>query len=178
MKRSFLALAALVVIATSAAARAEPYLRERGYDSGPNLLLVDPGALLNGVLSVEYERALASWFGLSVGLSVWTFHGLFSPSGDPSYVSVGPELGAKFHVIGDAPGGLWLGPTLAVGYLAARSSGTLSRPWSWGLGAAIGYNFIFGHHFTFQLGAGGQFTDYGDFVAWSPRLLLGLGSAF
>lgn len=38
--------------------------------------------------------------------------------------------------------------------------------------------FIFGRHFTFQIGAGGGFTDYGDRLAWSPRLKLGLGAAF
>ena len=53
-----------------------------------------------------------------------------------------------------------------------------SRPWSWGLGAALGYNFIIGRHFTFQIGAGGGFTDYGDVLVWSPRLRLGIGAAF
>jgi hypothetical protein len=165
----------LVLLATTALADRDDHW-ERGY--GPNLLLINPGDLFNGVVSLEYERALGPWFGISLGVSVWAFHGLFQPMGDPSYLAVGPELAAKFHFIRDAPGGLWLGPTVNFNYVISTSTGALSRPWSWGLGAAIGYNFIIGDHFTFQIGGGGQFVDYGDRLVWVPRLLLGLGSAF
>lgn len=140
----------------------------------PNLLTVNVGDLLGGVVSVEYERALATWFGLTAGLSVWAFHGVFVPLGDPGFTAFSPELGFRFHVIRDAPGGLWFGPYASVGYLFTGGS----RPWAWGLGAAAGYNFIIGRHFTIQLGVGGGFTDLGDRLVWAPRLRLGLGAAF
>jgi hypothetical protein len=142
------------------------------------MLLVNPGDLFGGVVSLEYERALASWFGITAGLSVLSFHGLFAPASEPTFIAVGPELGARFHFIRDAPGGLWLGPTVSAAYLFSRSDGAVTAPLAWGLGAAIGYNFILGHHFTFQIGAGGGFTDYGDRLVWSPRLRLGLGAVF
>lgn len=170
MKRVFLSLSLAAVVASSGTARAN--------SPTPNLLLVNVGDLLGGVVNVEYERALASWFGITAGLSVWAFHGVFVPLGEPSFTGISPELGARFHFIRDAPGGLWFGPYLTAGYLFSRSDGALSQPWAWGLGAAVGYNFIFGRHFTFQLGVGGGFTDYGDRLVWAPRLRLGLGAAF
>jgi hypothetical protein len=145
---------------------------------GKNLLLVNPGDLFTGVVSLEYERALAPFFGLSVGLSVWAFHSLLSPATDPDYTSISPELGARLHLIRGAPGGLFLGPYVTGGYLFARSGATPSRPWSWGVGGAVGYNFIVGQHFTFQIGAGYGFTAYGAQLVWFPRLRLGLGAVF
>lgn len=170
MKRLFLALATVSIVTASGTARAN--------SPTPNMLLVNMGDLLGGVVNIEYERALASWFGLTAGVSVWAFHGVFAPLGEPSFTGISPELGARFHFIRDAPGGLWFGPYLTAGYLFSRSDGVLTRPWAWGLGAAVGYNFIFGRHFTFQLGVGGGFTDFGDRLVWAPRLRLGLGAAF
>ena len=176
MRNLWLSLAVLSAVASSAA-RADVIIVEHGYREGygPNLLLVDPGDLLNGVITVEYERALASWFGITVGASVWAFQGVF---GGPYYTAFVPEVGARFHFIRAAPGGLFIGPTLSAGYVVSRSDGPLTRAFAWGLGASLGYNFIFGDHFTFQLGLGGRFTDYGSSLVWSPRLLLGLGAAF
>lgn len=176
MRNLLLSLALLSSLA-SGPARADVVLVEEGYRAGygPNLLLVDPGDLLNGVITVEYERALASWFGITVGASLWAFPGVF---GGTAYTAFVPELGARFHFIRGAPGGLFIGPTISAGYVAARSDGPVTRAFAWGLGLSAGYNFIFGEHFTFQLGLGGRFTDYGSSLVWSPRLLLGLGAAF
>lgn len=178
MKRVFF-LVVLVVCIASSGARADNAVEARDSDeAGRNLLLVNPGDLFTGVLSLEYERAVGRFFGVTAGLSVWAFRGLFSPAAEPAYTAISPEFGARLHLIRAAPGGLWLGPYVSAGYLIARSDGALSRAWSWGIGAAIGYNFILGRHFTFQIGAGGGFTDYGDRVVWFPRLRLGLGATF
>lgn len=166
----------MLALVAAAALTAAP---ARADSPTPNLILVNVGDLFSGLVSIEYERAVASWFGLTAGLSILTFHGLFTPPGDPAFVGINPELGARFHFIRDAPGGLWVGPYLSGGYLFARTDGgAVTNPFAWGIGAALGYNFIFGQHFTFQLGAGGGFTDYGDRLVWSPRLRLGLGAAF
>lgn len=148
-----------------------------GHDT-PNMLLVNPGDLINGIVSVEYERALASWFGLTLGVSVQAFRGVFAPAAQQSYVALTPELGARFHFIRDAPGGLWIGPYVGAGYVASRSGGSVSRAVGYGLGAALGYNFRLGRHFVFQLGVGSGFNDFGDGMAFAPRLRLGLGGAF
>ena len=170
MKRVLLALATVAIVTTSGAARAEYYT--------PNLLLLNVGDLLGGVVNVEYERAVSRWFGITAGLWVYAFPGVFAPLSGASFTGISPELGVRFHFIRDAPGGLWFGPYATAGYLFTRSDGVVTQPFAWGLGAALGYNFIFGQHFTFQLGVGGGFTDYGDRLVWAPRLRLGLGAAF
>ncbi len=158
-------------------ARADVYLEGREPYS-PNLLLVNPGALLNGVIALEYERALTPFFGLDFGLSVSTFRGVWVPSDSASVVAFGPEVGVRFHFIRDAPGGLWIGPSISGAYIAARSNGTVVRAFGYGVNAAIGYNFLLGPHFALQLGLGGGFVDYGEGLAWNPNLRLGLGGRF
>lgn len=176
MSTSLLGLLVAVLVSAPDVTAVEPEPRDTTY--GPNLLLANPADLLGGAVSVEYERALTPWFGLTAGVSVWSFRGDLVPVGTPSFTSLSPELGARFHFVRDAPGGLWVGPMISGGYLFARNVGALVRTWSWGLGAAVGYNFIIGHHFTVQLGAGAGFVDYGDLLAWAPRLRLGVGWAF
>jgi hypothetical protein len=170
----------LLALLGATAASADTFIEVR--DSQPrvgrNLLLINPGDLFSGVLSLEYEGALSPRFGLTGGFSVWSFRGVFSPPSDPSYTVISPEFGARVHFIRDAPGGLWVGPYVSAGYVAGRSSGPLYRAWSWGVGAAFGYNFIIGRWFSFQLGAGGGFVDYGDRLVWAPRLKLGVGVVF
>jgi hypothetical protein len=175
-------LAALLVVTTSLGALAQPLL-EQPFEpgprqSGPNLLTVNPGDLFGGIVSVEYERALTSRFGLTAGLQAWTFRAISAPDHTPTFQGLNPEVGAKLHFFRDAPGGAWLGLTVNLGAVLARSDGPVTRPWSWGAGAAVGYTFILEEHLTFQFGLGGGFVDYGERVVWSPRLLMAVGSAF
>lgn len=143
-----------------------------------NMLLFNPGDLINGIVSVEYERALDTWLGFTLGVSVLSFRGVFTPSDQYSYVALLPEVGVRFHFIQDAPGGFWVGPYVAGGYVVSRSGATASRSFGYGLGGALGYNFILGRHFTFQIGVGSGFNDFGDGLAFAPHLRLGLGGVF
>lgn len=178
MKRTILTTATVLVLAASGV-QAAPRIDLDDAAPRRNMLLLNPGDLFNGVLSLEYERGLARWFGITLGLSVSTFRGVFTPLGQPSYTGISPEVGFRFHFIRHAPRGLWIGPSVSAGYLFSRDDGaTLRRAWSWGLGAALGYNFVIGRHFTFQLGVGGGFTDSGDGLRWDPRLKLGIGATF
>lgn len=170
-------VSALVLSLAGSTALADTVVVTKERHTAPNMLLINPGDLFNGVLSLEYERALTSFFGINAGFSAWTFNGPFN-FGQPSYTAFGPELGFRFHFIQDAPAGLWLGPYINAGYVVARNSGAVSRAWAWGAGAGIGYNFVIGRHFTFQLGAAGGFNDYGDALVWAPRLKLGIGGVF
>lgn len=177
MKTKLIAIVAATALISSSAV-ADGISLSRSSSEPKNVLLFNPGDLINGIISVEYERALTSFFGLALGLSVSTFRGAFTPASESSYVALGPELSARFHFIKDAPGGLWIGPSIQGVYIASRSGGAVSRAVGYGLGAAIGYNFMLGEHFVFQLGVGGGLTDYGDGLAWAPRLKLGLGGRF
>jgi len=177
MNSKLLALALAATLVSTHALADGISLSRRSHEP-QNVLLFNPGDLFSGILSMEYERALNPFFGLALGVSVASFRGVFAPSDQESFVAMGPELSARFHFIKDAPGGLWLGPSVQGVYIASRSGGTLTRSFGYGLGAAIGYNFILGRHFVFQLGAGGGFRDFGDGIVWAPRLKLGLGGTF
>lgn len=152
--------------------------------------LFDPGALINGVVDLEYEAALARWLGLSLGLGINTYKGAFEPKTQGSFVAFGPEIGLRAHFIQPAPAGLWIGPELAVKYVAWRdnsnsgntinisgANGTATATFAYELGAAVGYNFVI-DHFLLSLGVGGGFGDYGYGVQWSPRFRLGVGAVF
>lgn len=177
MKRRIATLATLVAL-TAAPASALPFIDLDGEDRR-NMLLINPGDLLSGVISLEYERGLARWFGVTLGVSVYTFRGVFTPPGEPGYTGISPEIGFRFHFIRHAPRGLFIGPYASAGYVFGRDDNAgISRAWSWGLGAAVGYNFTFGRHFTLQLGVGGGFNDYGDRLRWAPRFKVGIGATF
>lgn len=160
------------------------YVREHEYRSA---FLFDPGALISGVIDLEYEAALARWLGLALGVSVNTYKGAFEPKTQGSFVAFGPEIGLRAHFIQPAPAGLWIGPELAVKYVAWRdtsgtsapsgATGTASADFAYELGASVGYNFTI-DHFLLSLGAGGGFADYGSGVKWSPRFRLGVGAVF
>jgi hypothetical protein len=162
----------------SSAALADEFYVERSPSAGPNLLLFDPGDLINGILTVEYERAVNPVLGLTLGVSATTFRGAFTPDQDANIVAFGPEIGARIHLIQAAPAGLWIGPYLGLGYVATGPNGVVARAVSYGVGGAVGYNFVIARNFVFQLGAGGGFEDYGYGPVWEPRLRLGLGGVW
>jgi hypothetical protein len=165
---------------------------ESGYLIGEHeyrsAFLFDPGALINGVVDLEYEAALARWLGLALGVSINTYRGAFEPQAQGSFVAFGPEIGLRAHFIQPAPAGLWIGPELAVKYIAWRgtsnpattpagATGTANADFAYELGGALGYNFVI-DHFLLSLGVGGGFGDYGYGVQWSPRFRLGVGAVF
>jgi hypothetical protein len=145
---------------------------------GANLLVLKAGDLLGGQITLEYERAVHPRLGLTLAGSLTSFPAIYASPSSPSFTTVGPELGARLHLVGDAPSGAWVSLSATGAAVLARSDGPVTRPWAWGLGAAFGYTAIYRGHFAFQFGLGGGFVDYGDRVVWSPRFLLGLGSAF
>jgi hypothetical protein len=149
--------------------------------SGPNLLLANPGDLLGGVVSIEYERALLPWLGVTLGAQAWVTRGVLTAADSPAppfIAALGPELGVRFHPGGEAPRGAWVAAAAGVQGLLSRSDGPLARPWAWSGGLSAGYTFVLQRSLSFQAGVGARVMDYGDRVVWSPRLLLALGSAF
>ncbi len=122
----------------------------------PNMLIVNAGDLFGGVLTVEYERGLTSLLGLSIGASLASFRGVFVPN---VHTTIGPELGVRFHLIGDAPWGLWIGPSVSVFYVAERFGGLVYRQFGYGVGAGVGFNVRAAAWLAFQIGVAGGFQD-------------------
>lgn len=139
-----------------------------------NAALMNLGDLLNGGISVEYERGLVDWLGLSLGLGISGFVGPFD-SAAAWKPSASVEGGVRLHLGSAAPSGFWLGPTARFVALMPTASGSPIRPWAWGLGAAVGYHFVVLPRLVLQLGAAAGFTDFGAGLVWEPRLRLGVG---
>jgi len=172
-------LAAALVVASSLAAttaRAEDvYYQYR--EENQNALMFDPGALINGVANFEYERALNELFGITVGMNIDSYKSAWYANA-PGYVAIGPELGVRFHFIRAAPRGFWIGPYLDLAYVAAHDRAGTTTSVGYGLGGALGYNFVFFRHFLLSLGVGGGFGDYGYGIRGDPRFRLGVGAVF
>lgn len=166
-------LAVIVAVGLTAA----PVSADEGGSFGPrNLLVFNAGDLINGLLTLEYERGLSRHIGLEFGLSVLAFRGAFGSPVQASVIALAPEIGLRFHFIKAAPRGFWFGPSLNGAYLMPNAD----RPrqnFGYGFGAAVGYNFTLGG-FVVQLGVGGAVHDYGEGFVWSPRFRLGLGAVF
>lgn len=164
---------ALIILTSGAAAAAEEEVDELAPLPRKNAFLLNVGDLLSGALSLEYERGMVPWLGINVGLGVSFFPTVWNT--DDAKVALRAELGFRFHFVRHAPGGLWIGPYSILNTGFDQDS---YQRFTWGLGAALGYNFVLGRYFTLQIGGGGGFTDYGDHVAWTPRLRVGLGASF
>ncbi len=179
MSKPLLVLVAVVSLASHQAAAQSSGSSTTGgpVDWPRNVLLVNPGDLFNGLVTLEYERGVTSLLGIEVGMSVLAFRGVFDPPVKAHVIAVAPELGVRFHFIRNAPGGLWIGPSINAAYIAPASSDTPPRAFGFGFGAAVGYNFIL-RNFVLQLGVGGAVHDYGEGFVWSPRFRLGIGAAF
>ena len=147
-------------------------------DETPNAMVFNAGDLINGVVNIEYERALTNWLGLTGGFAVTAYRGAFTPAEQASTVAIGPEFGARLHFIQNAPAGLWVGPYVSAVYLTTTRGDPLVRTFGWNLGGSVGYNFVLGKHFLLSVGAGGGFNDYGGPLAWAPRLRVALGGVF
>lgn len=79
-----------------------------------NVITADPGALLFGQVSVQYERALTSFVSLVTGLrgqyGLATFGWIGSPGSQQSArYGGGADLGVRFYLQGLAPQGFYLG---------------------------------------------------------------------
>lgn len=168
-----LGLALIILTSGVAAAASEEEVDEVAPLPRKNALLFNVGDLLSGALSLEYERGIVPWLGINAGLGVAFFPTVWNT--DAAKFALRGELGFRFHFIRHAPGGLWIGPYAMLN--TAFDPDSYQRL-TWGLGAALGYNFVLGRYFTLQVGGGGGFTDYGDHVAWTPRLRLALGASF
>ncbi len=177
MRSSLFAVAAVAMLTVPTVVRADE-VRIESRPQAKNVLLVNPGDLLVGVVALEYEHALNRVFGLEFGLAFTVLPSLFNLNQESHVYAFGPEVGFRFHLTQDAPAGLWLGPAITGVYLLPRGNNTLVRQFGYGVTAAIGYNFIFAGGLVFQVGVGGGFNDYGEGLAWSPHLRLGLGGLF
>ena len=183
MKR-FAAVAAVVVVTTfSFPASAELIGNSEGRYS--NAITFQPIELFTGTMNIEYEHAFRQWFSLYGGLDFLAWRGVLAPGYDRSLV-VGPEIGTRFYLFGNAPSGIWIGPYASAAYVNNTVNGNSYSSFGWGLGAMAGFNLLI-KRFVFSLGAGTGWIDHSTnpsgtyrvgYYGFVPRLRLAIGVAF
>lgn len=139
-----------------------------------NVVFMNLGDLATGGVSIEYERVVAPWLGLTAGLGM---RGFDTPlvNRETWRTAASAELGVRLHFVQRAPAGLFIDAHLTGTALMKSLEGAPPRPFGWGAGASVGYQFVVLPNFAFQLGAGAGFVDAGAGPQWEPRLRVGLG---
>jgi len=114
--------AALVLTASLVFAEPVGLSVERAADVPKNVAFMNLGDLLNGSISIEYERALTRWFGVNLGIGMRGFVGPFDTRGE-WLTAANTEVGVRFHFLREAPGGLWVGPSVKGAALITAANG-------------------------------------------------------
>jgi|CXWL01.1.fsa_nt_gi hypothetical protein len=182
-KTLFAALA--LVCSTGFAQQQEQEVRSAPDNSGTRAVTVAPVELFSGTFNLEYEQAMASFASFYVGVNYLGMRGIL-PAGYERALVVGPEVGARFYLLGSAPAGLWLGPYLGAAYVSNTAGGVTQSSLGWGLGAMAGFNLVLFRHLMLSLGAGTGWIDNSSSPAgyrvglygFVPRLRLAAGIAF
>lgn len=185
--RSIVAMGVLLGSVTAFAEEQRQTGEVRAYSEFRNTRAITmmPVELFSGTLNIEYEQALASYASLYGGLNFIAFRGVLATGYDRAFV-VGPEVGARFYLLGDAPAGLWIGPYLGASFVSNTVAGTTRDSFGWGAGAMAGINLIFFRRLMISLGAGTGWIDMSSsptgyrvgLYGFVPRLRLAAGVAF
>ncbi len=111
---------------------------EVGDDPGVSgTLTTDPLGLLAGRVNLQIEGAASSFLSLYGGINFLVIEPLLGDSHGRVF-GVGPEIGLRFYLIGDAPEGWYLGPYMDIAYLTRDDSSDVG----YALGGATGFNLI------------------------------------
>lgn len=154
-----------------------------------NVITADPGALLFGQVSVQYERALTSFVSLVTGLrgqyGLATFGWIGSPGSQQSArYGGGADLGVRFYFQGFAPQGFYLGVEGAAMWMHVESQPSLWPPTSvqrslagGQVGVHLGHQWIVSRAFALALGAGLTLPIFDGVEGFALALRVGLGVA-
>ncbi|MCA9562752.1 MAG: DUF3575 domain-containing protein [Myxococcales bacterium] len=150
-----------------------------------NTITIDPLPLIFGVLSLEYERAVAPAVSIYAGPSINFGTSVDDPD---SAFGLGLDMGARFFPWGKAPEGFFIAADFGVAYASATDgeTDTSASAVAYAVGGSIGYTFLIADVFDLSLGVGAQYADFeikvaNDSIGFSgvlPTLRLALGAAF
>ncbi|MFW6197518.1 MAG: hypothetical protein ACOC5B_01505 [Myxococcota bacterium] len=169
---------ALSLWTSSTMAQEEQTSEDRTSVGSPaHVFTVDPGALIDGRLSFELDNALSDFLSFHVGASFLFFDGVFDDS-DESFFGIGPRLGLRLFLVGDAPAGLWLGPFADLYYLRWEDRQGSDHHFGYAVGAEAGVTFVLLRVLALQLGVAFSYHDLVVRDGIDPRFRLGVGIAF
>jgi len=103
-----------------------------------NTITINPLALLQSQLALEYERALNDWFTAYISPQPT----LLITAGRLE-LGMLAEAGVRLVLIGKPPGGLYLAPLVAVAMSRETASGVSTLSLAFGYGGMVGVTFVF-----------------------------------
>jgi len=116
----------------------------------PNMLVIDPLAAAQGLLVLQYGRALSERWSFLLGPE-YLIPGVL----EDGVTGGGLIASVSFHLLRPAPAGLWLGPRFE--FLFLRDGPDDGHGYL--VGGAAGYTWQWGH-FTLSLGAGASYVRF------------------
>ena len=134
---------------------AAPSPPPRPWIAPKHMIDLNPAALLNGELSLEYEGALGSHVSLLLGPDAVLYRGVGSPL-PPDAVARGGSLKIGLHIFpwGNALNGFWIGPELIGVYAGVSSPEGKGSVVGFEADGSLGYTFIVADHLGISLGLG------------------------
>lgn len=145
---------------------------------GKNVIKVNPLKMLLGGIEVNYERALTPKSSAVVGASYfYNFLG-----SDVSALQLDAEYRFYFHKQKQAPTGFYAAPNFSFTY--ANSNNSTESGNVVGIGAGVGYQWVWNSGFVLDLGAGTQYPivtvegQTSNFSTLIPRLTFAVGYNF
>jgi len=178
MQRMAAALAVLAALAVAPAARADdpPPVPDPGkaiadlwqnltrppppkpeQPGAQNTITLNPLAIRNQQLGIEYERALGPVFSLYLQPQ-----GAYARRGGSSFLSVGGEAGLRVFFLGKSPVGLWIGPEFSGSYGRVVSAGVERTGYGFGVGGAAGWTLVFFDRFALSAGFAAVYRSVPD----------------
>jgi hypothetical protein len=148
-------------------------------DELPNVIKLNPISLAFGNFNLSYQRAISNASALQIGANYWYKILGVEVNG------IGMRAGYQFFVtnkVKSAPAGLYIGPQLSFNSLTEKESD--EGVTAFGVGALIGYQWVWSSGVTLDLGAGpiyqfaSESSTASDFNGFLPNITIAIGYNF
>jgi hypothetical protein len=162
MRSLRLASLLLTLLPSLTALADEPPVLARSFEleSAPkNILRVNPHAVVEGGVSLEYERIVAPHVGLAISGDYW-----FAPIGHPDGYDTSAfalTLRPLFYLSDTAPHGWYVAPFVAAARITASGGGGQATAYGYFAGGVAGYSWLIGGRVNIDLAFGAQYVDFG-----------------
>jgi hypothetical protein len=122
-----------------------------------NTFTLNPLALRDEQLGVEYERAFGR------GFSLYLAPGFAYGRAEGSWqLELAGTLGTRLFVLGDAPSGLFFGPEVSMNYQRSYKGEVLRKAFGLGLGGSMGWTLVLFNRLALSVGFSAQYRAVPD----------------
>ncbi|HYO60091.1 hypothetical protein [Archangium sp.] len=125
-----------------------------------NTFTINPLALKNAQLGIEYERAFGKGFSLYVAPEF-----AYGRTPEAWTLSLAGTLGTRLFVLGSAPSGIYFGPEFSVSHQIRSQNHVRRRALGLGLGGSVGWTLVLFNRFTLAAGFSAQYRSIPDLEA-------------